>query len=532
MYKRVIAAFCVISLSLCGLIFRIVDINAKDYAQTANRKNTKSIAIEKQRGIIYDCNYKKLTNDNPQYYLAVKPSSVALKGVKGKIEDKEFKKLTKNLADGKPTLIKLDNEIKEVEDTRVVRVNRRYSDTQIATHVIGYTNKDGNGVSGIERSYNDLLNKDNGYLKVCFSADALGHVLPGTKIEVVQETKNPDKGIVLTIDTNLQKITENALDNKEIDRGCAVLMDVNTGEIKAMASRPAYDPYNPGESLNKESSPFLNRCLKQYSVGSIFKPIVACSAIEDNNISPNKSYYCNGHTEKTGIKFNCYHNRAHGRQDMQKALVNSCNTYFVELANEIEMQSLLDMCKKMGLNKKVEIANGMVSDKGNLPKVEELNSGAAIANFSFGQGKLLATPIQMASAYCSFANGGNYVEPYLVKGVIDDKGHLTQQHESKKKVKVMSKSTSQKMTTMLKAVVDEHSNAKPINSTGCGKTATAQSGWFKGSYEVCHTWFVGYFPADKPKYAVAIMKEHGVTGTEDCAPVFKEIVENVTYANG
>lgn len=528
MAKRVITLFCIVVFSLTGLIFKMVKINADNYAQSAAQRNSKTITIEKQRGKIYDCNLRPLTNVYPKYYLAVKPTSIALSGLEYKIPNKDFKLLKKNLEDAKPTLIALDNEIVETPDTRVFKVNRRYDEKQIAAHAIGYTNTDGNGVSGIEKSYDKYLKKNCGDIKVAFNVDALGRLLPGAEIELRQSNENLNKGVALTLDTKIQKISENALDTHDIKNGCAVVVEVGTGEIKAMASRPNFSPNNPGDSLKNENSPFINRCTHEYTVGSAFKAIVACSAIESNDIKPSYKYYCTGTVEKSKVKFSCFNKRAHGLIDMRQALVESCNTYFIDIANKMDMNSLLMMCKNMGLSKELKLADNFVTDKGNLPTIDELNSGASIANFAFGQGKLMATPIQMAGAFSSIASGGYYYEPYLVKGLVDDNGKLTDITKPKQKKKVMSKQTSKQVTSMLKSVVDNHERAKPNNTTACGKTATAQTGWFKNGKEVYHTWFVGYFPADKPKYAIAVMKEFGVGGDVDCSPVFKEIVENVT----
>lgn len=532
MSKRVIILFCMVVFSLTGLLFRIICINADGYAQSAARKNSKTITVERQRGKIYDCNLRPLTNIYPKYYLAVKPTSIALSGLENQIPHDEFEKLAKNLSDGKPTLIPLNNKINETKDTRVIKANSRYNNKQIASHIIGYVDNEGNGVTAIEKSYNDYLNKDSGVLKVAFTADALGRILPGTDIEIRQERGNPNKGVILTIDTIIQKITENALDTHDIDCGCAVVIDVKTGEIKAMASRPNFSPNSLVKSLKAPNSPFINRCVNKYTVGSAFKAIVACSAIENDNIKPSYKYCCTGTIEKSKVKFSCYNKKTHGTIDMRQALIDSCNTYFINLANKMDMNSLLEMCRNMGLSKPLNLASNLTMQDGNLPQLDELNSSAAIANFAFGQGKLLATPLQMACAFSSIASGGYYRQPYLVRGFVDVDGKMTNVTKPKKKIKVMSKSTANKVSSMLKSVVDNHEKAKPNNTTACGKTATAQSGWFKNKQEVYHTWFVGYFPAEKPKYAVAVMKEFGVGGVVDCAPVFRGIVENVTELNG
>jgi len=532
MNKRIIVLFCVVTFSLGGLVLRFASINLQGYAQSAARGNTRTITVDKSRGTIYDCNLIPITNAAPKYFLAVKPTSIALSGLKGKLPDEQFKQLKKNLSDGKPTLIALNKEIEPTKDTKIIKVMGRYEPNQMASHIIGHLDNTGNGAIGLEKSYNDYLSKDSGILTVAFSVDALGKSLIGADIEVRDGKYNTQQGIVLTLDSKIQRIAEKALDNNGIDSGCAVVVEVGTGEIKAMASCPTFDPNDLGKSMNDTKSPFVNRCINQYSVGSSFKVIVASSAIENNNISPDTIYNCTGSTERSGVTFNCYNKNAHGEINMTQALSMSCNTYFIQIANSIDMQPLLEMAKNMGLSKSTKLAEGIETAKGNLPSLASLNSEAAIANFGFGQGELLATPLQMASAFASIAADGYYTEPFLIKGMVDKNGKITEQHKANPQIRTMSKNTAQLVKVMLKTVVDENEKVLPNNTTACGKTATAQSGWLNNGVEVCHSWFVGFFPAENPKYAIAVMKENGVSGSADCAPVFKEIAENVTASNG
>ena len=531
MSKRVIAIFCLLTFSFTGLILRFIIINTKSYEQSAARGNTRSITIDKSRGIIYDCNMLPITNSVPKYYLAVKPTALALTGIKGKIPEDQFAQLAKNLSDGKPTLIPLEKEIKAPKDTMVISVMSRYSSSQLASHIIGYMDNAGKGTSGLEKSYDEYLSKNSGSLVAAFTVDAMGRLLTGSDIELRSTEYSKTQGIMLTIDRKIQRIAETALDNNGISCGCAVVVEVGTGEIKAMASRPTFDANNLGQSLQSINSPFINRCISQYTVGSSFKVIVASSAIENDRLSPDTKYTCTGSTERSKKTFSCFNGRSHGTINMQQALSVSCNTYFIDLANKMDMQKLLNMSRNLGLSTGVTLAEGLDTNEGNLPELDTLNSQAAIANFAFGQGDLLATPLQMASAFASIAADGQYTEPFLVKALLDESGNVTKQYKSNKSNRAMLRTTATQVKAMLKAVVDENPKAKPLNSTACGKTATAQSGSYQDGVEICHSWFVGFFPAEKPKYAVAIMKEFGVSGSSDCAPVFKEMVENITAQN-
>lgn len=531
MNKRIVTLFCIIAFSLSSMVLRFAFINIKGNKQSATYGNTRSITIDKSRGTIYDCNLKPITNATPKYFLAVKPTPIALSQLKGTLPDDEFDKLAKNLSDGNPTVIALEKDMKPVKDTRVIKTMQRYSKNQLATHIVGHLDSEGNGAIGLEKGYNEYLSKDSGGLAVAFGVDALGRPLIGADIEVRDANYNIKQGIVLTINKDVQEIAEKALDNNGIDSGCAVVVEVGTGEIKAMASRPTFDPNNLASSLSDARSPFINRCITQYTVGSSFKVLVSACAIENKIATPNTMYNCTGNTQRSGVNFSCYNKNEHGNINMTQALSVSCNTYFIELANKMDMNLLLEMSKNMGLSQSTKLAQGMVTDKGNLPEAYKLNSQASIANFAFGQGELLATPLQMACVFATIASDGYYTQPFLIKGMIDKDGEISQEYKAKSNKKVMSQTTAKQVRQMLKTVVEENENALPNNTTGCGKTATAQSGWLNNGAEIYHSWFVGFFPAEKPKYAVAVMKENGASGSADCAPVFREIAQNVTSLN-
>ncbi|MDR0314810.1 MAG: penicillin-binding protein 2 [Oscillospiraceae bacterium] len=530
MHKRTIALFLVMMLSLSGLTLKLVSINSKGYKQSAAQGNTRSITVSNARGTFYDCNMKPIVNSQDRYLLAIKPTPLALSELKGVISDKELEDLAKDLSDGLPAIVSIPYEMRTGKDMELLTVKNRYSPNQAAAHLIGYIDSAGDGVTGLERSYNEYLSKDMGRLMAAFSVDAFGRFLAGAQVELRNENYNVKQGVMLTLDLNIQKIVEQAMDNHKMTKGSAVVVEVGTGEIKAMASRPKYDPNNVGASLKSKDSPLINRSLTAYSVGSTFKAIVASAAIESGNFTKDFKHECTGSTVRNNTTFSCNNKEVHGTINMEEALAVSCNTYFIELANRINIKNLLNIADKMGFSKSVTLASGVQSEKGSMPKISELNSQAAIANLAFGQGKLLATPLHMASAFACIANGGVYNEPYLIKATIDKNREVVESFSQKGGRRAMSRSTAEKVGQMLKFVINQKEKARPDNVSACGKTATAQSGWFKNGVEVYNSWFVGYFPAENPKYAVAVMREQGVSGSYDCAPVFKKIAENITGA--
>ena len=207
----------------------------------------------------------------------------------------------------------------------------------------------------------------------------------------------------------------------------------------------------------------------------------------------------------------------------------SCNPYFINLASKLEPEQIVEMADRLGFGTATALADNLSAPAGSLPRAEELNSPAAVANLAFGQGTLMATPLQLASLYACIANDGGYQKAMLIEGLVDDEGNLLEEAEIQPPLQAMSVSTAHTIQRFLIQTVEEGSgrHAKPEGGTAAGKTATAQTGWYDGEREILHTWFAGYFPAEEPEYAIVVLKEDGSSGATDGAPVFKEIAQGI-----
>jgi cell division protein FtsI/penicillin-binding protein 2 len=193
----------------------------------------------------------------------------------------------------------------------------------------------------------------------------------------------------------------------------------------------------------------------------------------------------------------------------------------------------LETASDLGFNNYIDFGNGYMTDKGNLPDIEELNSDASIGNLGFGQGSLLATPLQIANCYATVANGGIYTEPSLIKGFVDENENFTQINK-KTSERVLKTETCNILKEYLLNVVTAGTGKPAFTSLfqSCGKTATAESGQYdKNGIEISHSWYVGFFPYENPQYVICVMKENGISGSSDCAPVFKEVAENIYIHN-
>lgn len=520
--KRAAIVFVFMTVLFCGLGIRINSLSVKS-EQAAVRQSAMSYDLATLYGTIYDCNFQPLTNGESEIYAAAKPTNEALAELKKALLPDVFESVMERMSMGKPVAVKVDS-IGICADIRAVAVPKRYYDT-LACHIIGYRNSEG-GVSGIEKAYNSLIESETSDVRVRFFSNAKGQVMIGEEIEV-QGSGFPKTGVVLTIDKEIQQITENALDNSGAECGAAVVIDIESGAIRACVSRPVFSRNNLSESLNDDNSPLINRALLPFSVGSVFKPVVAAAAIE-NGIK-DFEYNCTGNATLNGVVFNCHKHEGHGILNMKQAVAVSCNTYFIALANKIEREKLVKTAASFGFGREIQLAEGIKSSAGYLPDTSELDSKAAIANLSFGQGSLLATPVQICSMMATIACGGIYVEPYLIEGEMNSEGEATKIKAYAERRQIISYETAKILTEYLEAVVSDGSGKRAASEfvAVAGKTATAQTGKTENGEEIYNAWFAGYFPADNPRYAVAVLKENGGEGAISCAPVFKEIAENI-----
>ncbi len=530
MFKRAVCVMVFFSLFCAGLCVRIGMLSAGSAAYAGAASQGVRFDVAEVRGTIYDCNMTPLVNSEFDLIAAAKPSNEALATLEGHISYDEFKAVREKMQRARPVTVKLDSEIGYCPDITVLHCANRYA-AQCAEHIIGYIDSTQRGVCGIEKAYDTLLNDGKVEVIARVASDAGGRVLMGEAIGVTNDYAVPKSGPVLTIDKEIQTIAENAMDILGVDTGAVVVIDIASGAIRACVSRPVYSQSSPASSLTDVNSPFINRALTAFSVGSVFKPVVAAAAI-DKGIESSFEYTCTGSIELNGVTFRCHKEEGHGKLDMRGAMADSCNTYFINLALKTGGEAIIEKAKALHFGSSTPLADGIVGAAGLLPDAAELDSKAATANLAFGQGKLLATPLQLAAMMTCIANDGIYREPYLIEGTCDSAGKYTANKNNLTVERAISVRTAEIIRGFLEEVVISGSGKRAASEyfTSAGKTATAQTGIFQAGTELCNSWFAGYFPADNPRYAVAIMKENGSGGAVSCAPVFKYISEAIFNA--
>ena len=524
MKKRVIAFLLTIIISFLSLWGRLLYLSASPITVNAlNCLRTRDIATI--RGMIYDRNLTPLVNLRYREKLLILPTEEAMGVLKKSGADNET---IKAMSEG--YFLIRDNDLNEKvypsDSIKVIKSYQRYASSSLV-HIIGYTDLSGDGVCGIEKYFDDTLKSQGGTLQVIYSADATGRILTGEGVEIRNSGYYDYDGVVLTIDSDIQRICEEALDNNHITKGAVVVMDVSTSQILASVSYPIYDRDNLSSSIDSPDAPFINRAFTQYPVGSVFKVVTAISAIENNIKLPRFS--CNGSITKSGNTFNCSDINGHGILDFGTALSGSCNPYFIELGTTVGGEALLGTSQKLGFGRATDFGNGYMTDKGTLPSIEALNSDAAVGNLAFGQGDLSATPVQIANLFACIGNGGILNEPSIIYGYTNKNGDFSPSGVANGERAISGHTCTILKNALMKTTTDgTGKHAFSSLYACCSKTATAQSGQYdENGNEILYCWFAGFFPAENPKYVICVMKENGTSGGTDCAPVFKAIAEGI-----
>lgn len=529
MGKKTAGLYILLVALFMGIVCRMYALCMGDtLSSVANTQSTYLLEVDYTRGMIYDRAMAPLVCTRKKLRAAVLPTPETLQAL-AEISAEQEEPLNYDSQALKPYLLSLDEEL-YTKGVELFEVSGRYSDAQLAPHIIGYLSPDKReGTAGVELAYNEALMEHSGSLKLRYTMDALGRPME-TPPEVVTDNYQDPGGLVLTLDADIQRAAQNAM--AKVEKGAAVVMEVGTGNILASVSMPAYDPNNLADSLKDPDSPFVNRVFSQYNVGSTFKLITAAAALE-NGFGRYTPYNCEGYIDISGHIFYCHWRTGHGELDLKRALEVSCNPYFVNLGQIATGGRITAMARSIGFSRAAYFTEDLITQSGTLPSEQELANPAALANLSFGQGSLTATPIQIAQMISSVANGGYAVTPRLVEGFTDDGEKIYEHLPVYASNRVFSKNTSDILREYLVANVEEGSGtkAKPLRGQAGGKTASAQTGIYltpgEEDSEIVHAWFAGFYPADVPRYAIVVLVEGGDSGSDSAAPIFKKIADAI-----
>ncbi len=397
---------------------------------------------------------------------------------------------------------------------------------------------DTRGADGIERSQDDYLRGRPG--RRTLQRNEKGVIVRENSFEPAM----PGLDVYLTIDARQQHICETAL--RDVGIGAAVLLDPSNGDILAMASAPSFDPslFVPSISaedwnryLNDPAKPFVNRAIRAFVPGSVFKLPVAAAGSSKGLGS--RSYNCPGFIRYGNRQQKCwiFGRGAHGYLNLEQAIQRSCNCYFYQYGNAAKIETIVETAQAFGLGEATGIplsgeSSGLMPGPWLLEKrgKGEKWSNARTALVSIGQAETLATPLQMASVAASFANGGAVYRPRLVHRIAERDGTPVREPEPELRTLLSEAGVDEagvsRIRRGMKAVVESPAGtAARIRIKGleiAGKTGTAE--FLREGKMEKHAWFVGFAPYENPRFAVCVFVFLGKGGSVVAAPIAREIL--------
>lgn len=518
-YKRALICFVGILTAMLVCSARVVTV-ATDSGlfEAAARQSTKRVDVALSRGEIVDCNGEPLTGQAYKTITVVLPYDSAAIPLGEMLSGDKLSDGLNMLRQGQAVTV-WGKSPKTVGGWYTFSVPVRYSGS--LTHALGYINGEGHGVTGIEKYFDDVLYSDEKF-SLSYTTDSRGRMLKGLDFTVTEPSSQGK--VTLTVDGKIQSITEQAM--TDVERGAAVVIEAETGKIKALCSVPDFDPEDVAKYLDDPSSPLINRAVCPYNVGSVFKPCLAVAAVESG--LEDYRHICTGSVTVGDVTFKCHKSSGHGELGLKEALAESCNTYFYTLAEKLGAEKVYETAKIFRFGQPLDCNGGLQSASGSLPTLEKLSIlPAELSNFSIGQGDLMLSPIAISGMYCAIANGGEYRLPYLVESVEGSDGKEIFQPSLP--TVAFKKSTSDTLKEYLKNVLQNGTGGAAYSDgiSAGGKTGTAQTGWKENGRSILNGWFCGFYEGKTADYVIVIVKEDVKSGSADCAPIFKNITENL-----
>lgn len=439
-------------------------------------------------------------------------------------------------------------------------LSRYYPYADIYAHVLGYVGpvsdkdkKDNQlymvpgfkiGKSGLERYFDYKLQGKGGTIKL--EVNAYGRVMN----EIERNSGEEGQSLTLTLDARLQRAAYEAFGEES---GAAVVLNVRTGEILALVSTPSFDPnlFTNGISykhwnalLKNERTPLVNKAVSgQYSPGSTFKVVVALAALEAGVIDLNTRFNCSGGLDVGNIRFHCWRHSGHGSLNVVEALKHSCDIFFYETAMKLGIDKIHDMAVKLGMGNVLEV--GLDNEKAGIIPTKAWKKArfgtswtqGDAANSGIGQGYVLVTPLQLATMLARVVNGGYAVQPTFIKPTEKELSKIKRLDISTKNIEIVKRG----MFEVVNGAGGTAGRAR-FNINGAmmgGKTGTTQvrrismkersSGILRDEQLPWrlrnHALFIGFTPVDNPRYSVAVIVEHGSSGSGVAAPIASKILQ-------
>ncbi|MBE6763049.1 MAG: PASTA domain-containing protein [Ruminococcaceae bacterium] len=583
MWRRAVVMLVLLTVLAFGLIVAqlvmLQIVQTDDWQRRATEQQLSDSIISPNRGAIYDTNMETLAESMQVWTVIMDPDQIEKEEERQKIADdlsvllevdREtlYKKASRTDSQyevikskiERPLAEKLNEWVQKNEMGGVFRLitdyKRVYPYGTLASSFLGFTGADNTGLEGLEAEYNELLEGKAG--RIVTAQNGWGENLPN--LLSYEKTIDAEDGnsLVLSIDQTIQHYCEKYLEEALLNTGatnraCAIVMDVNTGAILAMATKDDYDPNDPMTVMNKTDAAAIaelagdeksaaivaalekqwkNKAISEYyEPGSVFKMFTTAMALEEGVATENSSYYCGGAETVLDTTVHCHvYPNAHSTQSLGDAICNSCNPAFIQIGLSVGRNLFYKYYTGFGFTEMTAIdmlGEGSISQS--LYHSEDDLDPVQLAVSSMGQTFKL-TPIQMITAISSIANGGKLLQPYVVKQVLDADGNVVSNTSTTIKRQVISSDTASRVSELLRVAVESGGgkNAYVPGYRVAGKTGTSEKTETGGTNVVAS--FGGFAPADNPQIAVLVLIDEPQCavryGGTIAAPVAKKILQD------
>ena len=546
----VIAFFTLLTIITVKLV-SIMTMQADDYGYRARAVQERERSIKAKRGSIYDrngvvlagnqavCSISVIYNqiEDPETVIRVLSEKLELpeEDVRRRVEKRSVREKIKSNVDKE-----LADEIRAMNLAGVMideDYKRYYPYSTLASHVLGFTGSDNQGIVGLEVYYDDLLMGENGSINTVTNAR-------GIEVENMAERRvegTAGQNLVTSIDINIQQyITQKALEvleKKQAKRVCIIVMNPQNGEIYALADVPEYNlnepftlNYETDETVTQDmwNQMWRNYCISDtYEPGSTFKIVTATTAFEQGVLRVEDHFYCPGYHIVEDRRIRCHKVAGHGAETFREGIMNSCNPVFMQVGERIGVDGFYDGLRKLGLFEQTGV--DLPGEANSIFHKQEKVGPVELATMSFGQ-SFQITPLQLMRAASAVVNGGNLVTPHFGVYTTDENNNVTEVLKYETKTGAVSTATSETMKGLLEAVVAEGTGHRAYiagYSIG-GKTATSEK--LPRSENRYISSFLGFSPADNPQVMTLILidEPQGIYyGGTIAAPVVGEIYDNI-----
>lgn len=546
----VIAFFTLLTIITVKLV-SIMTMQADDYGYRARAVQERERSIKAKRGSIYDrngvvlagnqavCSISVIYNqiEDPETVIRVLSEKLELpeEDVRRRVEKRSVREKIKSNVDKE-----LADEIRAMNLAGVMideDYKRYYPYSTLASHVLGFTGSDNQGIVGLEVYYDDLLMGENGSINTVTNAR-------GIEVENMAERRvegTAGQNLVTSIDINIQQyITQKALEvleKKQAKRVCIIVMNPQNGEIYALADVPEYNlnepftlNYETDETVTQDmwNQMWRNYCISDtYEPGSTFKIVTASTAFEQGVLRVEDQFYCPGYHIVEDRRIRCHKVAGHGAETFREGIMNSCNPVFMQVGERIGVDGFYDGLRKLGLFEQTGV--DLPGEANSIFHKQEKVGPVELATMSFGQ-SFQITPLQLMRAASAVVNGGNLVTPHFGVYTTDENNNVTEVLKYETKTGAVSTATSETMKGLLEAVVAEGTGHRAYiagYSIG-GKTATSEK--LPRSENRYISSFLGFSPADNPQVMTLILidEPQGIYyGGTIAAPVVGEIYDNI-----